>query len=57
MRDLFQDSAFGHAARLVTRGKVLAFAEEENPSLWERYVDKKKSGQLVSWIIQICVLF
>ncbi|CAG8957558.1 hypothetical protein HYFRA_00010424 [Hymenoscyphus fraxineus] len=46
MRELFRDSTFGHAVRLVTRGRVLQFEEENNPSLWERYVDREKSGRM-----------
>ncbi|CAG8977637.1 hypothetical protein HYALB_00006587 [Hymenoscyphus albidus] len=46
MRELFRDSTFGHVVRLVTRGRVLQFEEESNPSLWERYVDREKSGRM-----------
>lgn len=46
MKELVRDTVFGHALRLATRGKVLQFEEERDPSLWKRYVDKGKSGRM-----------
>jgi hypothetical protein len=35
---------------LVTKGKTLQYEEERDSSLWKRYVDKEKSGRMVSSI-------
>jgi DHA1 family multidrug resistance protein-like MFS transporter len=42
--DLLRDSPFGHLVRLVSRGKLLQYPEERDPSLWKRYVNQEKSG-------------
>ena len=46
MAELVRDTAFGHVVRFVSRGKYLKFPEEEDPSIWTRYIDEKKSGYL-----------
>ena len=46
MAELFRDTAFGHLVRLISGKKFLKFAEEEDPSIWTRYIDEKKSGYL-----------
>ncbi|KAL9534651.1 Caffeine resistance protein [Sphaerulina musiva] len=46
MTELIRDTAFGHLLRFVSRGKLLKYAEEADPSLYLRYVDEKKSGNL-----------
>lgn len=46
MKELIRDTAFGHLIRFVSKNKYLKFAEEADPSLWSRYVDEKKSGNL-----------
>ena len=46
MKELVRDTVFGHFLRLVTKGKVMTFEEERDPSLWKRYVDKDKSGRM-----------
>jgi len=46
MKELVRDTVVGHLLRLATRGKVLQFEEERDPSLWKRYVDKEKSGRM-----------
>ncbi|PMD48560.1 putative caffeine resistance protein 5 [Hyaloscypha variabilis F] len=46
MKELVRDTVVGHLLRSVTRGKVLRFEEERDPSLWKRYVDKEKSGRM-----------
>ncbi len=46
MAELIRDTAFGHLVRFVSRGKVLQFAEERDPSTWTRYIDEKKSGYM-----------
>lgn len=48
MKELFRDTVAGHIFRLITRGKVLQYEEERDPSLWKRYVDKEKSGRMAS---------
>jgi MFS transporter, DHA1 family, multidrug resistance protein len=46
MADLFRETAFGQFVRLITRNKVFQYPEEKDPSLWTRYIDEKKSGNL-----------
>lgn len=46
MRELFRDTVLGHALRLVSGQKILPYAEDEDPSLWKRYIDKEKSGHM-----------
>ena len=46
MSQLIRDTAFGHAVRFLSRGKLLKYQEEEDPSLWKRYIDEHKSGNL-----------
>ncbi|PPJ59651.1 hypothetical protein CBER1_01184 [Cercospora berteroae] len=46
MTELIRDTAFGHAVRFLSRGKLLKYAEEADPSLYKNYIDEKKSGNL-----------
>lgn len=46
MKELFRDTVTGHAIRFLTKGKVLPYEEERDPSLWKRYIDKEKSGRM-----------
>ncbi|KJX93934.1 caffeine resistance protein 5 [Zymoseptoria brevis] len=46
MTELIRDTAFGHIVRFVSRGKLLQYAEERDPSIYTRYLDEKKSGYL-----------
>ena len=46
MLELIRDTTLGHLLRVVSRQKVLPYAEDRDPSLWERYVDKEKSGNM-----------
>ena len=46
MTELIRDTAFGHLVRFLSRKRYLKFAEEEDPAVWTRYIDEKKSGYL-----------
>ncbi|TVY93904.1 Caffeine resistance protein [Lachnellula willkommii] len=46
MSELVRDTCFGHVLRLATGGRVLQYEEDIDPSLWERYIDKEKSGRM-----------
>jgi DHA1 family multidrug resistance protein-like MFS transporter len=46
MKELIRDTVFGHGLRLITRGRVLQYEEDRDPSLWKRYIDKEKSGKM-----------
>ena len=46
MSELIRDTILGHFLRLGTRQKVLPYEEDRDPSLWKRYVDKEKSGNM-----------
>ncbi|KAJ9647931.1 GTPase-activating protein [Coniosporium tulheliwenetii] len=44
MSELIRDTVFGHLIRFISRGRLLKYAEERDPSLWKRYIDTEKSG-------------
>lgn len=46
MAELIRDTAFGHIVRFVSRGKLLQYQEERDPSLWKKFLDEKQSGYL-----------
>ncbi|PSR79988.1 putative caffeine resistance protein 5 [Coniella lustricola] len=46
MKDLVRESFFGQCARLITGGRVLQYPEEEDPSIWQRYVHAEKSANM-----------
>ncbi len=46
MKELFRDTAFGHLVRLVTRNRYLRYQEEEDSTIFTRFIDAKKSGYL-----------
>ena len=38
MSELIRNTVFGHFLRLITRGKVLPYAEDKGPSIWKDYI-------------------
>jgi DHA1 family multidrug resistance protein-like MFS transporter len=46
MKELFRDTTTGHVLRLLTKGRILQYEEDKDPSLWQRYIDKEKSGRM-----------
>ena len=44
--ETLRDSFFGQIVRLVTRGKVFQYPEEKDPSIWEKYINAEKSGNM-----------
>ncbi len=46
MKELIRDAIFGHILRIVSSNKILLYAEDQDPSLWERYLDKDKSRNM-----------
>lgn len=46
MAELIRDTAFGHLVRFVTRGKVLPYAEDRDPSLWKEYLSEEKTRRM-----------
>jgi DHA1 family multidrug resistance protein-like MFS transporter len=46
MKELFRDTTTGHVLRLITKGRILQYEEDRDPSLWQRYIDKEKSGRM-----------
>lgn len=46
MKELIRDTVFGHLLRILTKGKVLPYAEDRDPTLWKRYVDGSASGRM-----------
>lgn len=49
MSDLIRDSFFGHFLRLVSNGRVLHYPEELDPSIWQRYINEKKSANMAMY--------
>ena len=46
MTELIRDTAFGHLLRLITRGRVLQYAEDIDPSLWKQYMSDEKTRRI-----------
>lgn len=46
MSGLIRDTAFGQLVRLVTRNRVFQYPEEADPTIWQKYLDAKKSANL-----------
>lgn len=49
MSDLIRDSFFGHTIRLISNGRVLHYPEELDPSIWQRYINEKKSANMAMY--------
>lgn len=49
MSDLIRDSFFGHFLRLVSNRRVLHYPEELDPSIWQRYINEKKSANMAMY--------
>ena len=43
MTELFRDTPFGHLLRFVSRGKILQYPDEADPSIYSQYLAKKQS--------------
>lgn len=46
MAELIRDTVAGHLVRLLTRGKYLQYAEENDPSLWKQYLSEEKTMRM-----------
>ena len=46
MSDLFRDTVFGHAVRVITQGRYLQFIEEKDPSIWKQYIDRNQTKNM-----------
>ena len=46
MSELIRDTVFGHILRFLTKGKVLQYAEEKDPSLWKQYLDRDQTKNM-----------
>lgn len=46
MSELIRDTVFGHVVRFITKGRVLQFAEEKDPSLWKQYLDRDQTKNM-----------
>jgi DHA1 family multidrug resistance protein-like MFS transporter len=44
--DIFRDSVFGHLVRVATSDKFFYYDEERDSSLWKKFVNEGKSGNL-----------
>jgi len=44
--DIIRDSAFGHLVRLAGRGKFFRYAEENDSTLWKKFIDEEKSSNI-----------
>ena len=43
MTDLLRDTVFGHLLRYLTKGRVLQYMEEKDPTLWKQYIDREQT--------------
>ncbi|KZF26428.1 putative caffeine resistance protein 5 [Xylona heveae TC161] len=48
MKDLFRNTTFGILLRVITRGKVLQYDEEKDPSIWKRYLAPELSAHMAT---------
>ena len=48
MTDLVRDTLFGHFLRFVSGGRLLSYAEERDPSIYQKYINADKSGNLAA---------
>ena len=46
MTELIRDTVFGHILRFITKGRVLQYAEEKDPSLWKQYMDRDQTRNM-----------
>ena len=46
MKELIRDTALGHFLRLVSKQKILPYSEDVDSSIWQRYTNKEKSGNM-----------
>lgn len=46
MSELIRDTVFGHFLRYISKGKLLTREEDRNPSVWQKFIDKEKSGRM-----------
>ena len=46
MAQLIRDTVFGHAVRLITNGRYLQYAEEQDPTLWKQYLDREQTRNM-----------
>lgn len=46
MKELIRDTVFGHFLRLISHQKILPFEEDVHPDVWQRYMNKEKSGRV-----------
>ncbi|KAG5660904.1 hypothetical protein KAF25_002547 [Fusarium avenaceum] len=49
MKELIRDTIFSHTLRLMTGGKVFKYPEEEDSSLWKKYVHTEKSANMAKY--------
>ena len=46
MGDLFRDTVIGHLVRWVSKGKILPHPEDEDESLWRKYIHEEKTARM-----------
>ena len=46
MTELIRDTVFGHAVRLMTKGKHMQYAEEKDPKLWKQFINHEQSKNM-----------
>ena len=49
MSQLVRDTAFGHLVRFLTGGRAFQYAEEKDPSLWKRYLDREQTTNMAQF--------
>ena len=46
MSDLIRDTVFGHLVRFITKGRVLQYIEEKDPSIWKQYINRDQTKNM-----------
>ena len=49
MAELFRDTVAGQLLRLATGGRILQYPEEKDSSLWKKYLNTEKSGNMARY--------
>jgi MFS transporter, DHA1 family, multidrug resistance protein len=46
MYDLLRDTFFSRCVRLASGGRLFKYPEEQDPTMWQRYIDTEKSKHM-----------
>jgi MFS transporter, DHA1 family, multidrug resistance protein len=49
MYDFLRDTFFGSCVRLASGNRLFQYPEEQDPTIWERYIDAEKSASMARY--------